>query len=148
LTVIFDLTYGVIGGAVLTVLLNLKNIRIGLQIEKEQDGEIPTIKLYGALFFLTAPKLADILSETFQNSDKVIVDMSGINRIDETSLEKIVALNKRIKQQGKDLELVSYYAPVLQQFLYLAVVICDHFVNIKVVICRPEAFALVENALP
>ena len=34
--------------------------------------------------------------------------MSGINRIDETSLEKIVALNKRIKQQGKDLELVSY----------------------------------------
>lgn len=108
LTVIFDLTYGVIGGAVLTVILNLKNIRIGLQIEKEQDGEIPTIKLYGALFFLTAPKLADTLSDAFQTSNKVIVDMSGINRIDETSLEKIVALNKRIKQQGKDLELVSY----------------------------------------
>ena len=108
LTIVFDLTYGVIGGAVLTVALNLKNIRIGLQIEKDKSGEVPVLKLHGALFFLTAPKLADALTETFQTSKKAIVDMSGIESLDETALEKIVNLNKRIKKKGNDMELVSY----------------------------------------
>ena len=34
--------------------------------------------------------------------------MTDIERIDETALEKIVTLNKRIKSQGKSLELVNY----------------------------------------
>jgi ABC-type transporter Mla MlaB component len=34
--------------------------------------------------------------------------MSEIERIDETALEKIVALNRKIKAQGKSLELVGY----------------------------------------
>ena len=34
--------------------------------------------------------------------------MSGLERIDETALEKTVALDRKIKAQGKSLELVDY----------------------------------------
>lgn len=108
LTIIFDLTYGVIAGVLVTLALNAKNIKTGLTLEKDESTEKTVIKAKGTLFFLNANKLSDMLSREFEGADEVTVDMSEIKRIDETALEKIVALNRKIKAQGKSLELVGY----------------------------------------
>ena len=105
LTVVFDLTYGVIGGVILTFIVNAKNIKTGIKIEKVKDGEI---KVKGTVFFLNANKLTDSIAKEFENCDTVTVDMSELERIDQTALEKIVTLNKKIKAQGKSLELIGY----------------------------------------
>lgn len=105
LTVIFDLTYGVIGGVVVTFIANAKNIKTGLKIEKGENG---TLKAKGTLFFLNANKLTDAILKEFESFDTVTVDLSEVLRIDETALEKIVTLNKKIKANGKSLELVGY----------------------------------------
>ena len=108
LTIIFDLTYGVIAGVLVTLALNAKNIKTGLILEKDENAEKTVIKAKGTLFFLNANKLSDMLSREFESTDEVTVDMGEIERIDETALEKIVALNRKIKAQGKSLELVGY----------------------------------------
>ncbi len=108
LTIIFDLTYGVIAGVIVTFALNIKNIRTGLKLEKDENAEGVVIKAKGTLFFLNANKLTDMLAREFENASEVTVDMSGLERVDETALEKIVALNRKIKAQGKSLELVNY----------------------------------------
>lgn len=105
LTVIFDLTYGVIGGVVVTFIANAKNIKTGLKIEEGENG---TLKAKGTLFFLNANKLTDAILKEFESFDTVTVDLSEVLRIDETALEKIVTLNKKIKANGKSLELVGY----------------------------------------
>ena len=105
LTVIFDLTYGVIGGVVVTFIANAKNIKTGLKIEKGENG---TLKAKGTLFFLNANKLTDAILKEFESFDTVTVDLSEVLRIDETALEKIVTLNKKIKANGKSLKLVGY----------------------------------------
>lgn len=107
LTIVFDLTYGVLGGALVTVLVNLKNFKIGLSVEKDPEGEA-TIKATGTIFFLNAGKFADAIAREFETFDTVTVDLSGVRRIDETGLEKLASLNHRIKAQGKSLELVGY----------------------------------------
>ena len=109
LTVIFDLTYGVIGGVIVTFIANAKNLKTGLKIENvSQSEEETTLKVRGTIFFINANRLCEEISKSFEISHTVTVEMSKIERIDETALEKIVTLNKRIKSQGKSLELVGY----------------------------------------
>ena len=62
LTIIFDLTYGVIAGVVVTFALNAKNIKTGLTLEKDECAEGVVIKAKGTLFFLNANKLVDMLA--------------------------------------------------------------------------------------
>ncbi len=108
LTVVFDLTYGVIGGVIITFIANAKNIINGLKIEKVDGAETPTLLLKGSLYFVTANKLADAISKEFENADNVIIDFKEVDRIDETALEKIVTLNKKIKSQGKNMDFINY----------------------------------------
>ena len=108
LTILFDLTYGVIGGIVLTFIVNAKNIATGFSVTKDQDADTPTLNAKGALFFLTANKLIDALSKEFDCAQNVTVDMSQVTSLDQTALEKIVVFNKKIKKQGKNIDLVNY----------------------------------------
>lgn len=108
LTVVFDLTYGVIGGVVVTFIANAKNIAKGIKIEKDESAETPTLKVSGTVFFINAGKLADAISAVLEENDNVTVDFANVERIDETALEKIVTLNKKIKSQGKNIDLVNY----------------------------------------
>lgn len=112
LTVVFDLTYGVIGGVILTFIVNAKNIKTGIKIEKVKDGEI---KVKGTVFFLNANKLTDSIAKEFEICDNVTVHLEEVERIDETALEKIVTLNKKIKKQNKNLELVGYNKKICQR---------------------------------
>ena len=107
LTVVFDLTYGVIGGIVVALLVNVQNMRIKLSVQKSEDATALVVAK-GTLYFININKFIDTLSKEFETNNEVTVDMSGIARIDSTSLEKIVKLNRAIKVQGKSLELVGY----------------------------------------
>ena len=115
LTVVFDLTYGVLGGVAVTFIANAKNLRIGLKIEKDETADSPTLKAQGTLFFLNANKFTEAIAKEFESADNVTVDMSEIERIDETALEKIVTLNKKIKTQGKNLDLIGYNEKICQR---------------------------------
>ncbi len=108
LTVIFDLTYGVIGGVVVTFILNIKNVKKGLKIEKVEGAETPTLKLSGALYFITANKLVDAVNKELETEKDLALDFAEVDGVDQTALEKISSATKKAKTQGKDIRLVNY----------------------------------------
>ena len=98
-----------------TFIVNAKNLPIKLELSNENESETPILKVKGTLFFLNANKFIDALSEEFEHSNVVTVDMSELQRIDETALEKLVTLNKKIKAKGKSLELLDYNDKIRQR---------------------------------
>lgn len=108
LTIVFDLTYGVLGGVALTFIVNAKNFRLGLKIQNVEDAETPTLKAKGALFFVTANKLVNEMATALETSDSVTVDMTEVESLDETALEKLSTFDKNMKGKGKRLEFVGY----------------------------------------
>lgn len=106
LTVFFDLTYGVIGGIVLALLVNVQNMRIKLTVVKAEDNAA-TLVAKGTLYFININKFTDAINKEFESAAAVTVDMSKVERIDSTSLEKIVKLTGSLAAQGKTLELVN-----------------------------------------
>ncbi|MBQ8685183.1 MAG: SulP family inorganic anion transporter [Clostridia bacterium] len=115
LTVVFDLTYGVLGGVLVTLIANAKNIAVGVKICKEETAPTPTLVAKGTLFFLNANKLIDALARELESSDTVTLDMREIERIDETATEKLATFNRKIKTQGKTLDLIGYNDTVRQR---------------------------------
>ena len=106
LTVFIDLTYGVIGGMILAFALNGKNIAKKFNIEKqENDGNI-VITVTGTLYFLTANKLFDFVSAEIDNASKITLDLSGVEKIDYSAIEKLEKLKTTAKNQNKELEIV------------------------------------------
>ncbi len=103
LTIIFDLTYGVIGGVAVTFILNAKNLKTGLKIERTDN----TVTLSGALFFLNANKPVDTLRAILSDYDELVVDMTKLESIDETALEKLVGLQRVAKKQNKILRFIG-----------------------------------------
>ena len=108
LTIIFDLTYGVLGGLLVTFIVNAKNLPIKLEIVNTEDAETTHLNVKGTLFFLNSNKFLDALNREFARAKTVTVDLSQLQRIDETALESLVSLNRKIKAKGKSLELVGY----------------------------------------
>lgn len=105
LTIIFDLTYGVLGGVAITLIANIKHIKKGLKMEADAiDGE-KVIKLKGSATFINASKLADYIASELEYVEKITLDMSELESIDETALEKLAVLNKKIKLQKKELNI-------------------------------------------
>ena len=105
LTIIFDLTYGVLGGVAITLIANIKHIKKGLKMETDAiDGE-KVIKLKGSATFINASKLADYIESELEYVEKITLDMSELESIDETALEKLAVLNKKIKLQKKELNI-------------------------------------------
>jgi SulP family sulfate permease len=115
LTIVFDLTYGVLGGVAVTFIVNAKNIFIGLKIQDE-EGDAATIRLDGVLYFITANKLVNVVEKKFETCDKVIVDMSSVISVDETALEKLAGLNKKSKVANKEVEFVNYNEKIASRF--------------------------------
>ncbi len=103
LTVVFDLTYGVIGGVVVTFIVNIKNIKIGLRVENEDGDGVIDVKATGTIFFLNANRLVVRLEKLFEACDGIILDLSGVQRIDETALEKLAVLSRKATADGKTL---------------------------------------------
>lgn len=96
LTVVFDLTYGVLGGVAVTFILNIGSMRVGMSVtlsEKDEDAngmdDCATVCVKGSLFFLNANRLADKALEVLKGTDRLILDFSSVERVDETALQKI-----------------------------------------------------------
>lgn len=103
LTIAFDLTYGVLGGVALTFIVNAKNIKTGLKIADTENG----VKAVGTIYFINANKLVSVLEKKAENLSEVVLDLSEVERIDQTALEKICVLRKKLKSQDKTLALVN-----------------------------------------
>ncbi len=108
LTIVFDLTYGVLGGVAVTVIANVTNFKTGLKITLP-DGENAenVVKAKGTIFFVNANKLVNALDKRLENADSVTLDMSEIARIDQTALEKLSTFKKRVVANGKKLEITG-----------------------------------------
>jgi SulP family sulfate permease len=123
LTVVFDLTYGVLGGVVITFLLNIKNIKIGMSIslsEKDENAngadDCATMKVKGTLFFLNANKLVDKAVESLQKTDKLVIDFTDVKRIDETALQKVKSIETSALAMGKTVEFIGLNADMAARF--------------------------------
>ncbi len=103
LTVVFDLTYGVIGGVVLTFIVNAKNIKTGVKLHVA-DG---VVKATGTLFFLNAGKLTDAIAKELESNDTVTVDFQELENIDQTAFEKLASITKKAKTQGKTVQTIN-----------------------------------------
>lgn len=103
LTIIFDLTYGVIGGVLVTIIANIQNFKRGVRFELSEGEEQIDIKVIGALFFFNASKLGDEIDKVIDKSNAFLIDLSECSGVDETALEKLGALGKRLECLGKSL---------------------------------------------
>ncbi len=103
LTIIFDLTYGVIGGVIVTFIVNIKSFKTGLKIHSENG----TVKPSGTIFFVNANKVIEALSKELEANEKITLDLTNVERIDETALEKLSSFNKKVKKQIKELILLG-----------------------------------------
>ncbi len=107
LTVFFDLTYGVIGGLVLTLIINALNIKIGLKINKVHDNESIKYELDGSLYFITVNKLITTMLKDL-STDEIIVDFTNVSRVDCSAIEKLSSFNKELTALNKTLTLANY----------------------------------------
>ena len=103
LTVFFDLTYGVIGGLLLTLIVNFKNLIKPFKIEVDSQ----TIKLDGAVYFLTIDKVVSTLKREFNDCDHLVLDFEKVNTIDCSSVEKLAKLNGEILHKNKSIEFIN-----------------------------------------
>ncbi len=103
LTIVFDLTYGVLGGVVVTVIANVQNFKNKLKVET--DGA--TLKVSGALYFVNAEKLIKRIDKECENCENLTLDLTNISSIDQTALEKIATIIKKLKAQNKTLVVLS-----------------------------------------
>ena len=123
LTVIFDLTYGVLGGVAVIFLLNVKNIKIGVQValsntDENQNGvdDCATLSVNGTLFFLNANKFVDKAMEILQGADKLVVDFGKVERVDETALQKIKGLKTAAEAMGKSVDFIDLNEDTVARF--------------------------------
>jgi SulP family sulfate permease len=110
LTVFFDLTYGVIGGFVLTILVNAKNLKTGLKIEKIENQRENCLEysLKGSLHFITVNKLITKICKDYKDASEIILNLEEVRTIDLSSIEKLSGFNKTLDLSDKKLVLNGY----------------------------------------
>ncbi len=103
LTVFTDLTYGVLGGLALSFILNAKNIAKKFNIEKVEN----VYKVTGSLYFLSANKLFDYMIKELETESKITLDLTNVDRVDYSAVEKISKIIAEAKNQGKTVEILA-----------------------------------------
>ncbi len=107
LTVFLDLTYGVLGGMALAFILNAKNLFKKFSIQKvEEDGKT-VYRAIGSLYFLSANKFFDYMIKELNSNSTLIIDLTKVDRVDYSAVEKLSKLKAEVKNQGKTLEIIS-----------------------------------------
>ena len=108
LTVFFDLTYGVIGGFILTLILNIKNLKNSFSYITEKTENQVIIKVKGPLYFLTINKVITEINNQLKNTNDIVLDLQEALSIDCTSIEKLAKIDSSINVIGKNLTLINY----------------------------------------
>ncbi len=101
LTVVFDLTYGVLGGVAVTFIMNVKSLRLGMSYTVEEG----VVAVKGAIFFVNADKLVKDIESKTQDQKSVTIDLSEVESIDQTALEKLAGLRKKMVANDRALTL-------------------------------------------
>lgn len=108
LTIFTDMIYGVLGGILLTIIVNIPNMINKLSIETvEVDGKIIN-RVHGAVYFISVNKLIQFLYKSAETCKEVTVDLSCVKAIDDSSVERMAGLNCNFKARGKSLQLINY----------------------------------------
>lgn len=117
LTVLFDLTYGVIGGMILCSVLNAQNLVKPARIVSEQETEDGlTAKVEGRICFISVNKLYDYIAKKAAACDHITLDLETIERIDVTSAERLSKLDKKLAKQGKTLAFIHSNTAVQSRY--------------------------------
>lgn len=105
LTVVFDLTYGVVCGIAIAILINIPNMRVKLVVsDVRQDG---ALDVSGTLYFLNVNRLIDRLEKALVEHDKITVDMAKVTHIDQSALEKLLRLIRNANAVEKSIEPIN-----------------------------------------
>ncbi len=108
LTVFFDLTYGVIGGFALCVLINIQNIVRPAKIVKEEaDEKTVTMHVEGRVYFISVCRLISVIEKRAAEYNHIVLDLAAVSRIDVTSAERLSKLDSQLNRAGKNLALVN-----------------------------------------
>jgi anti-sigma B factor antagonist len=72
-----------------------------IQFQRNDQGDLTTLKLAGSLDVLTAPELMPTIDQIVdQKRPRVTVDLSGLDIIDSSGVAALVALYKRLRAVG------------------------------------------------
>ncbi len=134
LTVFLNLKYGVIGGFLLTLIINFKNLKTKFSYEvikeatktKESeeneesevaitDVEKATIKVKGPIYFLNITKVISEINNQLTTCNDIVLDLEEVTSIDCTAIEKLAKLDSSINVNGKNLTLINYTEKVGQK---------------------------------
>ncbi|MEP6475898.1 MAG: STAS domain-containing protein [Actinomycetota bacterium] len=79
-----------------------------LDVQRESDGGIATIRLAGELDISTADELGNVLAELQAPAgpDCIRLDLTGLRFMDSTGLRLIVTSDIRLRREGRELVLV------------------------------------------
>lgn len=101
-TVLLDLTYAVlIGVAVSLILMVNKLSRIELT-EKEKDAQTAVIYCTGALFFANGKELYKKIERMDEKYNKYIFDLHGIVYLDVSAVDEIESMTENVRNSGKE----------------------------------------------
>lgn len=111
LTIVFDLTYGVLGGLALSILLMLPNLIHPAKLVEVKPEEVENYQKYnyGKIKFFVVTHdvafnsinriVAKIEEESIDN-DIIVIDCSKIKNIDSTSVEKLAKCAKSLSKRN------------------------------------------------
>lgn len=99
---VLDLTYGVIGGIALALILNVKSFKKGLSVTQEEG----TIKVKGSVFFVNYSGFMKAIEAT-SACENVIIDLTDVYSIDESSLEKLGSVIKKMRIDAKTVQVIG-----------------------------------------
>jgi anti-sigma B factor antagonist len=72
-----------------------------IQFQRNDQGDLTTLKLAGSLDVLTAPELMPTIDQIVdQKRPRVTVDLGGLDIIDSSGVAALVALYKRLRAVG------------------------------------------------
>lgn len=107
LTVFFDLTYGVLGGFILAIILNVKNLKNGLKTVKNEDNSTLNYELLGSLYFFNVNKLISTVKSDLGENKNVVLNAQNLKSIDLTSIEKLSSFKGLLTANGVEFTIIN-----------------------------------------
>lgn len=106
LTLFLDLIYGVIGGMIISTLLNIPSFRKRMTIERKVD-EILTIKVKGSIYVFNVDTIIKTVQERDAALKRVVIDFSEVSTVDATACERLGKLKKSLQTSDNTLDFTN-----------------------------------------
>ncbi len=106
LTLFLDLIYGVIGGMIISVIINIPSLKKKIKIEKIVD-EFLTIKVTGNIFVFNVDTIIKSVQDRDPILNKVVIDFSGVSSVDATSCERLGKVKKSFLFTNNTLDFIN-----------------------------------------